>query len=221
MKTRLTFFNIGTKVMSYTYQPDNIKNKKNVDMMLVSEIINQNVYRFAPEMSGVIVDLGADIGVFSMLASQHEATRIIAVEPNDDNAHILSENIYNNNLERITTIVEKAVTNRNGVVPFTRNSADSKVGGEDEVQSVTLTALFTENKIDKVDFLKCDIEGSEYSIFNNLSIEMLNKIKYIAIEFHSTDKKTFGELICNLSQTHSMETLGSYKDNGYLYAKRY
>ena len=37
---------------------------------------------------------------------------------------------------------------------------------------------------EKIDFLKCDIEGGEYELFNSLSLETLSKIDKIAIETH-------------------------------------
>ncbi len=86
-----------------------------------------------------------------------------------------------------------------------------------------------------IDFLKCDIEGGEYEIFNC----GLNKVKYIAIEFHvwtlkgdpeieglgikedkPMPKNAVNKLIKFLSQTHNVEVVGDKKAGGYIYATK-
>ena len=49
---------------------------------------------------------------------------------------------------------------------------------------MTLEEMMKIFNIEKIDFLKCDIEGVEYDLFKNLSEETLSKIDRIAIETH-------------------------------------
>ena len=49
---------------------------------------------------------------------------------------------------------------------------------------MTLEEMMDLYKIDKIDFLKCDIEGGEYDLFKSLSPEILSKIDKIAVETH-------------------------------------
>lgn len=49
---------------------------------------------------------------------------------------------------------------------------------------MTLEQLMDLYQLEKIDFLKCDIEGGEYELFQSLPIEILSKIDRIAIETH-------------------------------------
>jgi len=52
------------------------------------------------------------------------------------------------------------------------------------VRTYTLNYLFDTGLIDKIDFLKVDIEGAEILTFNGISDENLLKVKTIAMEYH-------------------------------------
>ena len=53
------------------------------------------------------------------------------------------------------------------------------------VQTITLKDYYNYKKIDKVDILKIDIEGSEFDILDNDTINFLSKnTKQICVEFH-------------------------------------
>lgn len=85
--------------------------------------------------------------------------------------------------------------------------------------------------IGNVDVIKCDIEGSEYEIFD----ADLRFIKYITIEFHAwtePDKpqvdglgirsgampeNAIEKLIAELERTHNIEIVGDKEAGGYLY----
>jgi hypothetical protein len=86
---------------------------------------------------------------------------------------------------------------------------------------------------DHVDFLKCDIEGGEYFIFNC----DISKVERLSIEFHAwttPDKPIAGlgvrdepmppnaveDLISFLEKTHVIEVVGQLKAGGYLHGVR-
>ena len=48
----------------------------------------------------------------------------------------------------------------------------------------TLNYLFESGLIDRIDFLKVDIEGAEHAAFAGISDENLQKVKTIAMEYH-------------------------------------
>ncbi len=89
------------------------------------------------------------------------------------------------------------------------------------------------NFLGQVDVIKCDIEGSEYEIFD---ID-LSGVKYITIEFHVWTEPgqpeiegigirtgempdgAINKLITDLERTHTVEIVGNKNAGGYLYAK--
>lgn len=50
--------------------------------------------------------------------------------------------------------------------------------------TATLDYLFEQNVFNNIDFLKVDVEGHEYEVFEGLSDENLSKIKNISVEIH-------------------------------------
>jgi hypothetical protein len=54
------------------------------------------------------------------------------------------------------------------------------------VRTYTLDYLFESGLVDKIDFLKVDVEGAEYAVFEGISDENLSKVKTIAMEYHNS-----------------------------------
>ena len=141
----------------------------------------------------VIADFGANIGMFSYYA--YEMAKVIyAIEPSKQHFEVLTKMIEFNGLERVKPI-KKALSHKNGMVTFYHNenttmfslkeSVNNKPKESEEVETITLDKLFDENKINHLDFMKIDIEGSEAEVFSSLGFEKVaNKINIIMGEFH-------------------------------------
>ena len=100
------------------------------------------------------------------------------------------------------------------------------------IQCVTLQKLL--DFIGRVDVIKCDIEGSEYEIFEGTDLSM---VTYIAIEFHAWTEPGQSEvaglgirtgampenavdrLIAWLEKTHHVECNDDKNSGGYIFAK--
>ncbi len=143
-----------------------------------------------------IVDIGAHYGYFSIFSAINsgKGSRIIAIEPDNRNFKVLSENIRNSKIDNITAI-NCAISNTNGEAKLyigesVNNSlmsdyALNKPGSPIQNVAVkTLELVMNENKIDTIDFLKMDCEGSEYSILFSAPAFVLDKINTISMEFH-------------------------------------
>ena len=78
-----------------------------------------------------------------------------------------------------------------------------------------------ENKLEKVDFLKIDCEGAEYSILENTPGNIYDRITTISMEFHDLKEKYFtGEhlirtLIMNGFKIVKYEYERTYMDLNY------
>jgi hypothetical protein len=64
-----------------------------------------------------------------------------------------------------------------------------------------LSKIFEQHKIDKIDFAKIDIEGAEWSMFDNIKVEDMQKVNKWAIEFHTLLYNT------NVDNSHKLEIL--------------
>lgn len=109
---------------------------------------------------------------------------------------MLTRNIAENGYEDIITAVNKAVSNAGEV------TLNVEVGEGEEIHAsaylyqeaehrrvlgVTLAGLLETHALDRVDLLKIDCEGGEYSILSALPGEMFHRIENIVFEYHQID----------------------------------
>lgn len=120
----------------------------------------------------IVVDCGASIGIFSLLAASKKAKKIVSFEAN--------ENAYKYLVENCKKI--KKITPVNAFV----NHREIKIEG-DQIPNkiVDLGSILEEYKLKKIDFLKIDIEGFEFAFILNEKEENIKKVKQFAIETHS------------------------------------
>ena len=126
---------------------------------------------FAPQPGQVVVDLGANIGVYSLVQSRKMGGkgRVYAVEPNPDVYKRLQKNVTLNQALNVHTI-EAAVYSRSGRIDFQceRNTLISKIArgetGTTLVTAITLDELVASQGIRSIDILKIDVEGSEIDV---------------------------------------------------------
>ena len=163
----------------------------------VSTIDNIETHTFFPEQLGpesIVVDFGANAGEFSRKVARRYGLRSFGVEANPE-------------LYEKLKVVEADPANRGRVKFFhyaisdkdepvelhlssesiTSSIASSAVPGArgaTVVQGRTLPTFLREINVDRVDLLKCDIEGAEVGMFRTTSDDLLRRIGQITIEFH-------------------------------------
>lgn len=176
-----------------------------IDWNVHTSCITEDEYRVSrlPE-NGVAIDVGSYIGSCS-LALASRGYRVYAIEPIPENNEIAKKNIEINNLSKQIKLYEKAMTSKSGnelsvyygnldtdlgrisrfvgiTVPRATFNPKAKDGKEISIKTISLSDIFEENKIERCDFLKVDIEGEEWEIFKNIPDNILSKIDRIAIE---------------------------------------
>jgi FkbM family methyltransferase len=147
-------------------------------------------YRVAP--GDVVVDIGANIGTFSVYASKAcGASRVVSFEPFPDNYRMLSKNAAQKQLRNITC-VNRAVGGSRGRRTLGLDPVDcgchslvmGSFGRTVEVECITLQDVFEQFSLAKVDYLKMDCEGAEYEILENAT-SRLKQIRRISMETHT------------------------------------
>jgi len=141
-----------------------------------------------------IVDVGANIGLFSMYSVLNGANQIEAFEPCEETYYVLKENIEFNNLTSKITLHNKAVTDTSNSEVFIpkKSSPYNKIHQEQheemkKVQTINLEDALS--SITKIDLIKMDCEGAEFQIFPSLSTEFMDRVHEIRMELHgSLDK---------------------------------
>lgn len=196
------------------------------DAIVIKEIFEENVYEVDPgrfAYGGVVVDIGANIGAFSLYAAQH-ANRVYAIEPEPNNLKALKNNIELSKLNNIT-VVPFGISDKNDIAVISDRGGGSTIKDDGifgaEIELITLDALFANYNINDVDVLKIDVEGSEVEIILGASKETLNKCKYITMEFDIRSGNQMGDMVQKLSETHHVRTMGSWERGGMIWAWLY
>jgi FkbM family methyltransferase len=120
----------------------------------------------------VFVDVGANIGYFTLLAAAlvRPGGRVFAFEPNPDNCRLMRQSLAENAFDHVT-LYEKAVAESAQQLSLSGGGADSnarlmranELAGREglftQVEAVTLDNVL--HDLERLDLLKIDIEGAE------------------------------------------------------------
>jgi len=150
------------------------------------EIWHEGCYdAIALENPRCVVDVGANIGVFSLnQVMLKDAKRVIAFEPSPEVFSRLTKNIEINGIKSVQA-VNAAVGDEPGTLSFVegRISANGRVSetGSLKVPCVRLDDELRD--VTSIDILKIDTEGYEIHVLRGAS-ETLRKTERIALELH-------------------------------------
>jgi len=157
------------------------------------EIYQQRLYDNIPiNKESVMVDLGANIGLVTQYFKD-KVKIIYAVEPAKEHFTALKQNKEYNHWDNVE-IFNLAISDKDGEANLYHNINNhtshsliqNNQQGQEVVKTMRLDTFFEENNIEKVDFLKFDVEGAENIIIRDESFaKVAKKIQYILIEFHS------------------------------------
>jgi hypothetical protein len=119
----------------------------------------------------IVVDLGADRGSFTYSILDSLPKEVYCVEPVSKTIEYLTKNVSRDNVK----IINKSI------------------GYINDHNTITFQTLVTENKIKKINFLKCDCEGGEYSVFTPSNYEYISNCVYNAAgEWHIVPGEEYG-----------------------------
>lgn len=190
------------------------------------EIFRDKSYNFGDcriNENDVVVDIGANIGVFSRYAIVNGASKIYSFEPIKENYDILCKNLTE--YSDIVKTYNIAINDINGTDMF---HIDSTTGGHTildidpnksrtgELRSIncfTLDYIMDRENISNIDFLKIDTEGAEYAILQGISDTNLQKINKICIEWHDFLFNNNDELISSVLNRMSLLGFRVYRDH--------
>ena len=189
---------------------------------------------YAKLESPVIVDIGAQVGLFSLMAlTSKPKAKVFSFEPMPVNFKKLSE-FKSHYGDFDWTITQVAVGADNEPLTLYTDTTDlftsrSSVFGSDdrqkgvEVPTITFDQILEQNAIRKIDLLKFDCEGSEYPIVYSMTKEHFDKIDHICLESHQGSKEgeNHKSLVKYISQFgYNIVEQDNHNGTGYIWATR-
>lgn len=157
--------------------------------------------------AGVIFDIGANTGVYSILTNKvNPGASIFSFEPYPVNVTRLKKNLELNGTR--VQIVEKAVGNKadtikfavpannsiadtsSAEIDFSKSTYDGKIKWKTiEVAQITLDDFVKERNFERIDLLKIDVEGYEESVFNGATVFFTRYKPVVQCEILLDDKR--------------------------------
>ena len=164
---------------------------------------------FLPNAKGIVVDIGANIGGYTIRACQNSSL-VVAIEPLFDVFKILEYNVKMNCPKGNVILVNKAISDRRGkatikVPKLGRKTFSGRASILDKksyhyeqtqayvIETDTLDNIISSLSIRKIDFLKIDIEGAEAVAFRGMK-RTLKNTRYLMIEIRPENKWLINEL---------------------------
>lgn len=165
---------------------------KDQDPEIYKEVIQVNQYNLTPSrvQDRVVIDIGANIGAFSLLAASMGAKKVLSVEPVGATYYLLCKNIQragNKNIIPLRNLVADT-TGELCKVSLNQNAGANSMYNVSEQYEVVKTISFSKivSALDSNNILlKLDCEGAEYDILMNASYEDMQNVNEILIEMHT------------------------------------
>jgi FkbM family methyltransferase len=156
------------------------------------------------EDESIAIDIGANIGYYSLVASaENPAGKIYSFEPYSLKFEELNANIRLNKLQNIIP-VHAAVSDHGGKARIYISGKDNEgesgllspenyEGIMEEVKVVTLDEWSERNHIEKIGFIKMDIEGAEYLALEGMKQILLKWKPVVFIEIEPVLLAKYGK----------------------------
>ena len=142
----------------------------------------------------VIIDIGAHIGLFSIIASQvtGKTGKVYAFEPAPSTYALLQKTVVINHEEQVIETFQKAVGKANGKITFfvsddKADNSNSLVNYKEDrslhgidVAVTTIDIFVKEKNINRLDFIKIDVEGAEFDTLQGAA-ETLKNLRPVCI----------------------------------------
>lgn len=193
----------------YLDEPDSL----NLAWYRIYEPFETNLMISLIKPGGVIVDLGANIGYYTLIFSKYVGKdgKVFAFEPSSSNFDILNNNVKMNGYTKIVTAEKKAVSNKDDeeITLYLNDNNHGmnriyrtkwffdKKDKQEKVKTIKLDTYFKKYNIHhKIDFIKMDLEGSEYGALTGMETiarNSLNKNLKLIVEFHPKTVIEYGK----------------------------
>ena len=189
------------------------------DMKSINEVVAKHSYEkqgITLEANQSWIDLGANVGAFTVLAAS-KGCHVTAYEPDPISFRITQENLKINNLE--AEVINAAITTTNtSNTNFYQNSARRNYWRNSLVKqwrggkSIKVRTLDFREHLYTGANIKMDIEGSEFSILENLDYDQVGNLVFEWSFDIDPSIKRFANVIDNLRKHYKKVTYPKFNE---------
>lgn len=142
--------------------------------LIAQEMTDLDEYQFHDqriEPGDVVIDCGGHVGFYTKLALKQGASLVIALEPDPENHWLYSQNLEQEIADGRVRLIKAGVWDERGELEFHHSDSNpgahsffGQSGGETLIENVPVMPLddiVEELGLDRVDWIKMDIEGAE------------------------------------------------------------
>ena len=177
----------------------------------------------------VVVDVGANIGIFSLYSTVYDTKVVYAFEPVKETYDILVENIKRNELENRIIPINKGLgdVEERKMISYTcggdegayiipRSESGVNKPKIQEIKVITLDDFVKENNIERIDFIKMDTEGYEENILLGAkeTIKRWKPILSFSAYHKPTDKERLPKIVKSIRPDYKI-TLNKFSEEDF------
>lgn len=180
----------------------------------------------------IFVDIGANVGHFTLLAAQSGA-KVIAFEPIKTTFEKLKKNIILNSFEDKVVLYNLGVGDKNEFLNFvTHRDVMNGVAIDKELKGEKIEVVKLDEKLKGIEpsMLKIDVEGYEWFVLQGAqNLLMNNTLKYVLIELNNSGEKfkktdslihdilvNYGFIPCKYNvEWNKLEAISSYRKDKF------
>ena len=164
-----------------------------------------------------VLDCGANVGVFTRVALDAGAGRVVAIEPAPENLESLRRNFPAEIAAGRVVVYPKGVWDKDDVLTMRRDPANTaadsfvllkgKNAGSIQLPLTTIDKLVRELKLERIDYIKMDIEGAETNALTGGRETLAKDRPRLSIaSYHlPTDERRIPEIVRQANPAYTME----------------
>jgi len=157
------------------------------------------VGRFTPKEGDTVIDIGAHIGRYTITSSKQVGNtgKVVAIEADPDNFHLLKRNIVLNNLTNVLPLNYAVFSTRTRMRLYEQSASAkynsvmlaraAKTKNYVEVNADTLDSILKQNGINQVNWIKIDVEGAEFEVLKGSTETLSGENVSLLVEIHNID----------------------------------
>ena len=193
-------------------------NKDDFKLMALHE--DEILDQFNPKLGDTVVDVGAHIGLYSLIAAKRVGSsgKVIAIEPDPENCKLLQRNVEINKLTNVSILELAAFSSTSKLklyLPgkergFTKLSTlmANRAVTENflEIDATTLDCLLVTQGITEVNWIKIDVEGAELEVLRGAAITLSESMDIaLLIEVHNVNNMDLYSAIVKLLRSYGFD----------------